>query len=80
MLLVQDNLDIAHQAIEKAAMERAVADGLTASTDARSHREVNLLYRFVTPFTKLSKTHSIAAPKCAAFWDLLLSLQTFQIL
>lgn len=45
-LLVQDNLDIACAAIEKAAMERAVSDvdeGFAASYDARRrHREVGL--------------------------------------
>lgn len=44
-LLVQDNLDIACAAIEKAAMERAVTDvddGFTASYEARRrHREVS---------------------------------------
>lgn len=44
LLLVQDNLDVACEAIEKAAMERAVADvdnGLAASAEARRrHREV----------------------------------------
>ena len=43
-LLVQDNLDIACSAIEKAAMERAVTDvdeGFTASYEVRRrHREV----------------------------------------
>jgi CCR4-NOT transcription complex subunit 1 len=43
-LLVQDNLDIACSAIEKAAMERAVSDvdeGFTTSYDVRRrHREV----------------------------------------
>ena len=47
LLLVQDNLDVACEAIEKAAMERAVADvdnGLAASAEARRrHREVRCL-------------------------------------
>lgn len=46
-LLVQDNLDIACSAIEKAAMERAVTDvdeGFAASYDVRRrHREVKYL-------------------------------------
>jgi CCR4-NOT transcription complex subunit 1 len=44
LLLVQDNLDIACTAIEKAAMERAVSDvddSFAASFEARRrHREV----------------------------------------
>jgi CCR4-NOT transcription complex subunit 1 len=44
LLLVQDNLDVACSAIEKAAMERAIIDiddGFTASYDVRRrHREV----------------------------------------
>jgi len=50
LLLVQDNLDAACEAIEKAAMERAVADvdeGLSASADARRrHRDVSLVSYF----------------------------------
>lgn len=46
LLLVQDNLDIACTAIEKAAMERAVSDvdeGFAASYEVRRrHREVCL--------------------------------------
>ena len=46
-LLVQDNLDIACSAIEKAAMERAITDvdeGFAASYEARRrHREVKYL-------------------------------------
>jgi CCR4-NOT transcription complex subunit 1 len=45
-LLVQDNLDVACAAIEKAAMERAVSDvdeGFAVSYDARRrHREVGV--------------------------------------
>ena len=44
LLLVQDNLDVACSAIEKAAMERAVSDiddGFAPSYDIRRrHREV----------------------------------------
>lgn len=44
--MVQDNLEIACSAIEKAAMERAVAEvdeGFASSYDARRrHREVRL--------------------------------------
>lgn len=47
LLLVQDNLDVACSAIEKAAMERAISDiddGFAASYDARRrHREVLLI-------------------------------------
>lgn len=50
-LLVQDNLDIACSAIEKAAMERAVSDvdeGFTTSYDVRRrHREV-LFFPYLT--------------------------------
>lgn len=47
LLLVQDNLDIACAAIEKAAMERAVNDvdeGFSQSYEVRRrHREVRVL-------------------------------------
>ena len=47
-LLVQDNLDTACSAIEKAAMERAVTDvdeGFAASYEVRRrHREVKISY------------------------------------
>jgi len=50
ILLVQDNLDIACSAIEKAAMERAVNDvdeGFSPSYDVRRrHREVHFLFIF----------------------------------
>jgi CCR4-NOT transcription complex subunit 1 len=49
LLLVQDNLDIACTAIEKAAMERAVSDvdeGFAASYDVRRrHREVSPVHK-----------------------------------
>ncbi|KAF9052783.1 Not1-domain-containing protein [Panaeolus papilionaceus] len=52
-LLVQDNLDIACAAIEKAAMERAVTDvddGFTASYEARRrHREIRSTASFWDP-------------------------------
>lgn len=48
LLLVQDNLDVACSAIEKAAMERAITDiddGFAASYDVRRrHREVLLIF------------------------------------
>jgi CCR4-NOT transcription complex subunit 1 len=51
LLLVQDNLDIACEAIEKAAMERAVADvdnGLVASAETRRrHREVCSVFEYM---------------------------------
>jgi CCR4-NOT transcription complex subunit 1 len=47
-LLVQDNLDVACTAIEKAAMEQAVSDvdeGFAASYEVRRrHREVRQVY------------------------------------
>lgn len=47
LLLVQDNLDVACSAIEKAAMERAITDiddGFATSYDVRRrHREVLLI-------------------------------------
>jgi CCR4-NOT transcription complex subunit 1 len=54
LLLVQDNLDGACEAIEKAAMDRAVADvdeGLSASVEARRrHREVIFSYDIIKIF------------------------------
>jgi CCR4-NOT transcription complex subunit 1 len=51
LLLVQDNLDVACTAIEKAAMERAVSDvdeSFAASFEARRrHREVRQCRTFL---------------------------------
>lgn len=67
--LVQDNIDVACAAIEKAAMDRAVADvddGFAAAYEARRrHREVILFHLeclyMLTPYFKLRSGQS--------FWD-----------
>ena len=56
LLLVQDNIELACRAIEKAAMDRAVADvdeNFAASYELRRrHRQV---YSYVQPFVKTVK-------------------------
>ena len=66
-LIVQDNLDIACSAIEKAAMERAVTDvdeGFGQAYELRRrHREVSAQ----TPNDMSSKSYVVLASQCTEF-------------
>ena len=72
VLLVQDNLDIACSAIEKAAMERAVSDvdeGFAASYEARRrHREVRkcFLLRILSDHSTDSHRPELLGSHCCA--------------
>ena len=71
LLLVQDNLDIACTAIEKAAMERAVSDvdeGFAASYDVRRrHREVSPVHKCTQDSSSEMLFRQIRNGQ--AFWD-----------
>ena len=73
-LLVQDNLDLACQAIEKAARERAtleVEEGFVTAFDARRrHREVSAQLSSAVSLLSLTTAipgTSILGPICASF-------------
>lgn len=76
MLLVQDNIDLASGTIEKAAMDRAVAEvdeGFAGAYDARRrHRQVCILSCLVLPagcsFESSSSFFRQTAPR-QPFWD-----------
>lgn len=66
MLLVQDNIDLASGTIEKAAMDRAVAEvdeGFAGAYDARRrHRQVCILSSLVLPARSSPDHRSLVRP------------------